>query len=52
METVHFSFRLSVALKAQLDKLAERENRSVGNLIETLLREAVAFREKAPDRRK
>jgi predicted transcriptional regulator len=42
--TQPFSMRLDQALKADLQKLADAENRSLTNLIETQLRKLVAER--------
>ena len=43
-KTVHFSVRLDEQLKSDLDDLAVADNRSVGNLVETALRQYVAER--------
>lgn len=40
--TQPFSMRLAPDLKASLQKLAEKENRSLTNYVETKLREIVA----------
>lgn len=36
-------------LKVKLERLAERRNRSISNLLETLVREAVEYAEKASE---
>lgn len=41
MKTLPFSMRLDSDLKAALQKLADAENRSLTNYVETLLKEAV-----------
>lgn len=41
-KTVPFSMRLPPALKAELQKLADKENRNLTNYIETKLYEIVA----------
>jgi hypothetical protein len=39
--------RLDPVLRGELEKLAQEENRSLANMIETLVKEALAFRQKA-----
>lgn len=48
-KTVHFSLRLEKTLKAALDRFAEEDNRSVGNLMETALKQYVQQRQGAQD---
>jgi hypothetical protein len=45
-ESVGVSFRLPTALLAQIDKLANDERRTRGNLLRLLLEEALRTREK------
>ena len=46
MNEVQVNIRMSKELKEKLEKLAEKENRSVNNLINTLLIEAIKGRKK------
>jgi predicted transcriptional regulator len=50
-KTLPFSMRLDPDLKAKLSKLADKENRSLTNYIETLLRQHVEAAEKKPSRK-
>jgi predicted transcriptional regulator len=45
-KTLPFSMRLDADLKAELQKLADAENRSLTNFVETQLRKLVAERER------
>lgn len=45
-KTLPFSMRLDPEIKAQLQKLAEKQNRSLTNYIETLLRQHVEAEKK------
>jgi hypothetical protein len=47
-----FSMRLRSDLKAALKRLADRENRSLTNYVETVLQEHVTEREKRETKRK
>jgi hypothetical protein len=44
-KTKHVSLRLDEALKAALDEFAEVDNRPLGNLMETVLKEYAAQRQ-------
>jgi hypothetical protein len=46
-KTAPFSMRLDEDLKAALQKMADEDNRSLTNYIETLLRQHVADRKRA-----
>jgi predicted transcriptional regulator len=49
-KTLPFSMRLDAEMKAELQKLADSENRSLTNFIETELRRIIA--ERRPPKRK
>jgi predicted transcriptional regulator len=44
-ETVHFSLRLRKDIKAELEKRATADKRSVGNLMEMAIEEFLGWRE-------
>ena len=50
-DTVHFSLRLDADVKAQVQALADAQNRSLGNYIETVLREHLADQKREAKRK-